>query len=362
MRTYRLVTAGIGVVLAAGSLFIVAEAQRGTAAQRAAAATAAAQRGAASEQQQQPEPPSTVPAVPSPRMPLAPTPNRGASVTPAMEGWFKNADGTFTILIGYQNRNQTQTFDIPIGPNNSIEPGGPDYGQPTRFELARNHGVFTITVPRDFGTKRLNYTISVNGAPQTILLGLPGGYQVDPYFRADTGNTPPVAKLDATGPEFKGPPIGFAKTLTARVGEPLPLTVYATDKGNTVNQLDQFGAAAEPAAPAASATTARGAAARGRGGAAPITLRWYKHRGPAGESVKFDPVAPMVAADAEAAKLFAKPGDYTGKATTTATFAEPGEYVLRAQLNDATGNGGGGDQCCWSNIHIKVNVQAAAAK
>jgi len=343
MRAYPLVAAGLGAVLAVGSLFVV-EAQRGAAAQRSAAAA----------QQQQVEPPSTVPAVPSPRMPLSPTANRGASVTPAMEGWFKNSDGTFSILIGYQNRNQSQTFDVPVGPNNSIEPGGPDYGQPTRFELARNHGVFTITVPADFGTKRLNYTITVNGAPQSILLGLSGGYQLEPYYRADTGNTPPVAKLDANGPEYTGPPKGIAKTLTARVGEPLPLMLYLTDKGNTVNQLDQFGPAAEPAA-----TAARGAAARGRGGASPITMRWYKHRGPAGESVKFDPVAPMVVADAEAVKLFQKPGDFTGKASTTATFSEPGEYVLRAQLNDATGNGGGGDQCCWSNVHIKVNVQAA---
>jgi hypothetical protein len=286
-----------------------------------------------------------------------------------MEGWFKNPDGTFTILVGYFNRNQEQTFDVPIGPGNSIEPGGPDQGQPTRFELARNHGVFTVTVPRDFGTKRLNYTISVNNLPQTILLGLSPGYQVDPYFRADTGNTPPVVKVDPMGPEFKGPPRGFAKTLTARVGEPLTLALYATDRGNTVNQQDQFGPALEPAAargggdtPAAATAAATGArAGRGGRGGAPITVRWYKHRGPAGESVKFDPASPMVVADAETAKLFEKPGDYTGKSTTTATFTEPGEYVLRAQLNDATGVGGGGDQCCWSNIHIKVTVQAAAA-
>jgi hypothetical protein len=52
--------------------------------------------------------------------------------------------------------------------------------------------------------------------------------------------------------------------------------------------------------------------------------------------------------------MFAKLGDYSGKATTTATFSATGEYWLRAQINDATGNGGGGDQCCWSNVLIKV--------
>ena len=40
----------------------------------------------------------------------------GASVTPAYEGWFTNADGTHSFLIGYLNRNNTQSVDIPIGP------------------------------------------------------------------------------------------------------------------------------------------------------------------------------------------------------------------------------------------------------
>jgi hypothetical protein len=38
----------------------------------------------------------------------------------------------------------------------------------------------------------------------------------------------------------------------------------------------------------------------------------------------------------------------------------PGEYILRAQANDATGDGGGGFQCCWTNVHVKVNVTSAA--
>jgi hypothetical protein len=337
MYSYRLASAGLGVVLAVAGVIVV-EAQRG-----------AGQRPA-------PPPPPNVPVVPSPRMPLAPPAVMGASVTPALEGWIKNADGTTTILVGYMNRNQSQTFDVPIGPNNSIEPGGPDFGQPTHFEVGRNYGVFSVTVPKDFGTKRLTYTISVNNQPQTITLGLSNGYQIEPYLRSDTGNTPPVVKLDPTGPELKGPPHGPAKTLTATVDEPLTLTLYATDKGNTISQQ-------EDGAPAASAIAAIAAARGGRGARqAPIQVTWFKHRGPAGDTLKFDPANPMVAADAEAVKLFDKPGDYTGKATTTATFTEAGEYWLRAQVNDATGNGGGGEQCCWSNVLIKVNVQAAAAR
>ena len=205
------------------------------------------------------------------------------------------------------------------------------------------------------------------------------------------------------------------------MGQPLTLTLYATDKANTISQQDQFGpttgtspaiwrlpptrrpragllvvgrpaaqqvpreeavphaelrGAAVGAAPAVDqdpaaandgaavpdlpgAATARGA----RGGRQdPIRVTWYKHRGPAGDTVKFDTATPMVATDAEVVKMFEKPGDYTGKAITKATFSEGGEYWLRAQINDATGNGGGGDQCCWSNVLIKVNVQGAAAR
>ena len=43
--------------------------------------------------------------------------------------------------------------------------------------------------------------------------------------------------------------------------------------------------------------------------------------------------------------------------STTATFSAPGTYWLRAQVNDSSGNGGGGDQCCWTSAHIVVNVK-----
>ena len=45
------------------------------------------------------------------------------------------------------------------------------------------------------------------------------------------------------------------------------------------------------------------------------------------------------------------------EATTTVTFAAPGEYVVRAQVNDTSGDGGGGDQCCWTTATIIVNVK-----
>jgi hypothetical protein len=47
---------------------------------------------------------------------------------------------------------------------------------------------------------------------------------------------------------------------------------------------------------------------------------------------------------------------FSGTATTTATFDTPGEYTLYVLANDYSGPGGGGFQCCWTNVHVKVIV------
>ena len=39
-------------------------------------------------------------------LPLEPAHETGASITGAFEGWFKNPDGSFSLLLGYYNRNQ----------------------------------------------------------------------------------------------------------------------------------------------------------------------------------------------------------------------------------------------------------------
>src|SRR5690349_10380686 len=96
----------------------------------------------------------------------------GQGVTPAFEGWFRNPDGTFSILVGYFNRNQREVIDIPTGPNNRIEPGGPDQGQPTHFLAGRGWGPFVITVSKDFGDKELTWTITANGQTNSVPINL----------------------------------------------------------------------------------------------------------------------------------------------------------------------------------------------
>src|SRR5260221_11966102 len=77
------------------------------------------------------------PFAPGQTLPFEPPHDAGQSITAAYEGWFRNPDGSFSLLLGYYNRNQKQEVDIPIGPNNRMEPGGPDRGQPSHFLVGR---------------------------------------------------------------------------------------------------------------------------------------------------------------------------------------------------------------------------------
>lgn len=255
-------------------------------------------------------------------LPLEPNRERGASITPAYEGWYQNEDGSYTMLLGYFNRNSRQTLDIPTGPNNKIEPGPPDQGQPTHFELGRQWGVFTIKVPKDFGTKKLTWTITSGGETQSIPFTLNKGYTIAPFREIGMSNEPPVLSFAQAGPKFTGPPIGVAATLTGKVNEPVALAVWAEDKK--------------------SADQAEGAG-RGRGRTPSVsTLSFHKFRGPG--TVTFNPARATVSQQG-------------ASAASTATFSAPGEYIIRIQANDESGEGGGGFQCCWTNTHLKVTIQ-----
>ena len=122
------------------------------------------------------------------QLPFEPVKDSGQSVTGAFEGWYPNPDGTYNLLVGYFNRNQKQTLDIPVGPNNRIEPGGPDRGQPTHFLPRRQWGVFTITVPSDFGKNKLTWTLVANGQTTVIPLHLDPLWIVAPFRDAALGN------------------------------------------------------------------------------------------------------------------------------------------------------------------------------
>ena len=258
---------------------------------------------------------------PGTSLPLDPLRERGTSITPAFEGWYENADGSFSMLLGYYNRNTKETFDIPVGPNNKVEPGPVDQGQPTHFEIGRQWGVFVVKVPKDFGAKAVTWTIVLNGEAQAIPFTLNKGYPISPYEELGMHNKPPVLAFSAGGAKVTGPPTATAATFTGTVGQPVPISVWVEDP--------------KP--------TAEGATGGGRGGVGLVaTVSFHKFRGPG--KVTFDKARIPVT----------KQGDMIGAA---ATFAAPGDYLLRVQANDESGEGGGGFQCCWTNTYLKVTVK-----
>lgn len=250
------------------------------------------------------------------QLPLEPQRNSGESITPAYEGWYGNPDGSFTMLVGYYNRNRQQTFDIPVGPNNKIEPGPVDQGQPTHFEIGRQWGVFTIKVPKDFGSKTVTWTIVSNGERQSIPLTLNKAYPITPFKELGMGNEPPTLWFKEGGPKFSGPPTAIAFSLPGTVSQPVALSVWA----------DDFKPAGEGAVRTSNVAT----------------LSFHKFRGPG--TVTFD----------HARLNVTKPGE---KVSANATFSTAGDYVVRVQANDESGEGGQGFQCCWTNAYVQVAVR-----
>jgi hypothetical protein len=261
-------------------------------------------------------------------LPLEPTHDSGASVTGAFEGWYKNADGSFSFLLGYYNRNHVQEVDVPIGPNNQIEPGGPDRGQPTHFVPGRGWGIFTIKVPADFRQNKLLWTLAANGKVTVIPMSLLPDYEISPFTEASVGNTPPVVSFEEHVPSVQGPR-DFAIERAAKIGEPLSHTVWVSDDAKYVATS---GGKAKPGTP-------------------PVTVKWTMYRGPA--RMVFASDQPAV----EKLEYTADSPPFQGKAFTTATFAEPGQYILQVVANDYSGEGRRGFQCCWTDAQVKVSVQ-----
>ena len=133
------------------------------------------------------------------------------------------------MLIGYYNRNSKEALDIPVGPNNRIEPGAPDQVQPTHFEVGRQWGVFVIKVPKDFGTKTVTWTIVANGETNSIPLTLNKGYPISPFEELGMHNKPPVLAFSDGGTKFTGPPVATAATFTGTVKQPVAISVWVED-------------------------------------------------------------------------------------------------------------------------------------
>lgn len=239
----------------------------------------------------------------------------GQTIAPAFEGWERNPDGSFDMLFGFFNRNCREVLHIPIGADNSIEPGGPDRGQPTTFQPGRSKFTFRVRVPADFGKNELVWTLTAYGKTEKAYATLRQEYVLDKRIimmnettfgqRVGEGeNQYPVVKVE-----------GDARR-SVKVGDPLRLTAIGTDDGLPVARKDSG-----PAGPA-------------------LVGGWFVYRGDRSQ-VSFDPevVHPEFrtrdtrcpnALPAGAAPALPRDGTFS----VTATFSEPGTYVLRAMVRD----------------------------
>ena len=250
----------------------------------------------------------------------------GQTVAPAFEGWEQNPDGSFNMVFGYFNRNWEEQTHVPIGPNNTIEPGGPDQGQATRFFPRRNKFIFKVRVPPDFGDQELVWTLTTLGNTERAYATLKPDYKLDrriyqtnmhmrlsareyPEFEQDMAdNVPPVIRLEGAGQR------------TARVGEPLSLNAFVSDDGRLQAQPAPRGYDSD--------TTALG-----------LRVAWHVYRG--GGKVTFEPEPFTVYQDKGPGgnspwtpRWTPPPLPADGKHPVRVTFESPGTYVIRLLAHD----------------------------
>lgn len=258
--------------------------------------------------------------------------NTGQSVQPIFEGWSWAPDGSINLHFGYLNRNYVQAPTVPVGANNSIQPGGPDRGQPTFFYSRTHRNLFTVNVPKDWDRKReVIWSLTVNGKAEKAVGWLQAEWEIDPVGGAGAGggDTDPERKMNQA-PAITVDPLapvtlpGVA-TLMATItddGLPKPRPRSKPAVGQETPPTLQGGVDAPVNVPAVAAAATRETppgASPGAAGARPLGLSvsWIVWRGPA--AAAFSP-------------QLVEPKDT--KAVTTATFSAPGEYVLRARVTD----------------------------
>ena len=228
----------------------------------------------------------------------------GQDVVPVYEGWLRNTDGTFTFVFGYFNRNWKEELVIPAGPDNKVEPGDSDRGQPTYFLPRRQPWLFRVQVPKDWGQQELVWTITAHGRTEKAYAQLIPEYEMLERLIQTRGHLNP-----GDDDPNKPPSIAIAPVPPVEAARPVPLTALVTDDG-----LPKPRPASAPRAGIPQAQTNSATGLRPPG----LSVKWFEYRGPA--KVTFESVGPIAVSK--------------GQAITSARFAAPGTYVLRATADD----------------------------
>ena len=239
----------------------------------------------------------------------AQTYHSGQNLQPVFEGWEQNPDGSFNIVFGYLNRNYEEELNIPVGPNNYLEPGDLDQGQPTFFYPRRQRVVWRVRVPADWGDKELVWTVTAHGRTDTAVGWLVPEQIIDEQVIA-------MNRSGGGAPDIEnGPPsISLVESHQRTVGidETLTLTAVIGDDGVPVMR------------------PARQSRPPGRRNALGLRLAWIQYRGP--RTVTFEPFTPPMADHTPGWTPPPIPED--GKIVTTARFSEAGTYVIRGMADD----------------------------
>jgi hypothetical protein len=257
----------------------------------------------------------------------AQVPVNAANITPIYEGWIPKEDGSFDLVFGYLNREWDDEVHVPLGAANTMEPGGPDLGQPTYFFPRRNRFVFAVHVAKDFGKKEIVWTLTSKGRTEKAYGSLRPDYVLDDtVIMSNIGAGGALSTTpDMVGNKAPVLSLKTAKLLTARVGEPLALAALATDDGkpNRRNMPQVLGGSYM-------------LPQTGNG----LRLSFIVYRG-AGRSVSFEPPQAKTWEDTRdgggspwSAGWVTPPVPEGNLWTARATFSEPGSYVIRALAHD----------------------------
>ena len=249
------------------------------------------------------------------------------NITPVFEGWLPRDDGSFDLVFGYLNREWDDHVHVPLGAANTIEPNGPDRGQPTFFFPRRNRFVFSVHVPKDFGKSEIVWTLTSKGRTEKAYGSLRPDYVLDEtVIMSNIGAGGALSTTpDMVGNKAPALSLQCAKTLAVKVGEPLALSALATDDGKP-NRRNM------PAFLGGSYMLPQ----TGNG----LRLSFIVYRG-AGGSVAFEPPQAKTWEDTRdgggspwSAGWITPPVPEGNIWHARATFAEPGSYVIRALAHD----------------------------
>lgn len=236
----------------------------------------------------------------------------GQPVIPIFESWIPNSDNTILFTFGYINLNADEVLDIPVGPDNFIEPKQFNGFQPTHFDpapkelarFARHQSVFTVTVPRGFKGDVV-WGLRVRGQTYSSpARATREEYGIDDLASLTEAPIAPRLTFSAAGPAGRGRNAFVAGPVTAAVGKLVPLRVG-------IDLLSR---------------------PRSR-------VTWYHHQGLG--KVTFDPKDALIEA--------------SGDVNTTATFSQPGDYIVRVTALESLA--ALEQHCCYSNGYVKVTVR-----